>query len=350
MKARLHEYDILRSVAVLSVIAIHVTAGYVYSSKAGFLWNQAMRNAVPLFIIMSGYLLYRGDIKIWLPVKQFLAKRCGRVLIPYVIWTFIYIVLTDIILSQALPGFQSFTAALGKALLNGTGFYHLYFIIIILQLYLLYPLLRNWMKQHPISLLLVAFLITLAAQTVIYFSEMKWLTLPSFGFLYSSLFPVWLFYFIFGMYLVTNNKRVEALSIRHFAGTGIIFVFSLGLVILDSIYTSTAATSIKPSLILYTIVSYFFLYALAMRITKFEKLIIYSRWIADQSFLIFLIHPFVLTGLTEMVWLPGLRNIWNGNIGMLGLYLITVTLSAGISYIISLTPLAKTLGGISKKA
>lgn len=50
-----------------------------------------MRYAVPLFKIISGFLLYYSDLyKDRLNYMPFLKKRLNKVLIPYILWTIIY--------------------------------------------------------------------------------------------------------------------------------------------------------------------------------------------------------------------------------------------------------------------
>lgn len=347
MRERLIEYDLLRIFAALAVIAIHVTARYdLGSSWLVFLGNQATRNAVPMFIIMSGFVLYFADRQRWLPVQFFLSRRFGRVLNPYIFWTVIYVLATAWFYRQSWPDTQSFAVSLAKHLMFGTGFFHLYFLIIIFQLYLLYPLLRIWLKRYPGSLLLLSFVLTLTGQTLVYLSELKLITLPYLGFLYCTLFPLWLFYFVLGMYMAAHTKEMANLVRGREWLLGILALLSLGLLLADSYYTRVYI-AIKPSLILYTLLGHFFLYSLALRWKEwFRRWESPIRWLADQSFLIYLSHPLVLSilffGVPSRWW----AYPWQGDLPMLALYLLVVLASTGFCYLVSLTPAATLIGGV----
>ena len=87
--------DVLRLVAILMVIAIHCTDRLtlrlnrvpIRSSISGVLFMGSMlRASVPLFVMMTGFLL--------LPVRQeasaFYKKRIPRVLFPFLIWSVLF--------------------------------------------------------------------------------------------------------------------------------------------------------------------------------------------------------------------------------------------------------------------
>jgi peptidoglycan/LPS O-acetylase OafA/YrhL len=346
MRERLVEYDLLRIFAALAVIAIHVTARYdLGSSVLVFLGNQATRNAVPMFIIMSGFVLYFADRQRWLPVQLFFSRRFGRVLNPYIFWTVVYVLATACFYHQFWPDLRSFAVALAKHLMFGTGFFHLYFLIIIFQLYLLYPLLRIWLKRYPRVLLLLSFGLTAVGQTLVYLSELKLITLPYMGFLYCTLFPLWLFYFVLGMYMAAHTEEMANLVRGRERRLGLLTLLSLGLLLADSYYTRVYI-AVKPSIILYTLLGHFWLYALALhwkqRLRPWENSI---RWLADQSFLIYLAHPLVLSVLffgPSRWW----AYPWQGDGPMLALYLLVVLISTGFCYLVSLTPAAHLIGGV----
>lgn len=352
MRERLIEYDLLRIFAALAVIAIHVTARYdLGASRLVFLGNQAARNAVPMFIIMSGFVLFFADRQRWLPLKSFFSRRFGRVLTPYIFWTIVYVLATAFFYGQFWPDTRSFAVSLAKHLMFGTGFFHLYFLIIIFQLYLLYPLLRIWLKRHPGSLLLLSFALTVIGQTLVYLSELKLIILPYLGFLYATLFPLWLFYFVLGMYMAAHTEETANLARGRELLLGILTLASLGLLLADSYYTRVYI-SIKPSVILYTLLGHFFLYSLALRWNEwFRRWESSIRWLADQSFLIYLAHPLVLSILFFCAPSRWQAYLWQGDLPMLALYLLVVLASTGLCYLVSLTPAASLIGGtFSKKS
>src|SRR5579864_496097 len=84
--------DIIRILAAYFVIFSHSTDRFVmYTTlKASSAWhiiyymNTLSRVAVPLFVVLSGYLLLNRE-KIT-TVKAFYNKRFSRILYPFIIW------------------------------------------------------------------------------------------------------------------------------------------------------------------------------------------------------------------------------------------------------------------------
>ncbi len=138
--------DRLRNLATVMVIGIHVAAPIAHGEGLDFngfwwwsgnFWNSLTRPAVPLFVMLSGYLLLGKDY----PLPDFLKKRFSRVVIPAVFWMLIYCFYNY--MAKGSP------ATLGEALksiVTGPVHYHLWFIYLIIGLYLVYPILRPWVR------------------------------------------------------------------------------------------------------------------------------------------------------------------------------------------------------------
>lgn len=214
MTKRVWELDLARVCAMLAVILIHATSAYIgaesrftlFGANAAFWGNQLARFAVPLFILLSGISLRlsdRGE-----SAARFYRKRLTKIGLPYIAWSLVYELAENGFSPAAL-----FTAerlpALGNALLLGRAASHLYFIVVLLQLYLLYPALRRWAETVPKALFTASLIVTLAAQCAIVFAERGIELLPaSLRAVLWILFPTWLFYFVLGMLLV---PRLDAL-------------------------------------------------------------------------------------------------------------------------------------------
>ncbi|WP_134686093.1 acyltransferase [Brevibacillus migulae] len=348
MDKRLREFDFIRAFAALSVIAIHVTAGYLSSNQLAYVWNQAMRYAVPLFIILSGFLLYHVDKgRPPLPYGAFLKKRFQKVLWPYLFWTVLYVVYSG----QAKWGewlsgqwWQPLKLSL-EHLVKGTGYVHLYFVLIVLQLYVLYPLLRRWLEKHLPSLLLASLLLTGLAQTLIYLHQLQVLVLPSLWIPYVSLFPIWLFYFVFGMAAALHKSAWESRLNNRLIGLAVCWLVSLVLLLVDSRYTQTHASSIKPSVMLYCLTSYFFFYMVALRFKHLGNLAgRWLDWLSLHSFMIFLLHPLMLSLLAKHY-----PQLWPGTKGMLFLFLATTLSTVLLTYLLSFLPASVWIGGVYQK-
>lgn len=138
--------DRLRNIATFLVVAVHVAAPVAmdfneYHSfwwRCGNFWNSLARPGVPIFVMLSGFLILRKDEA----TGSFLKKRFVRVLFPALFW-------------MAAYSFYNFQANGGPnsareffvGLFEGPVHYHLWFIYLILGLYLMFPILRPWVRS-----------------------------------------------------------------------------------------------------------------------------------------------------------------------------------------------------------
>ncbi len=144
--------DWLRVIACFMVILVHSIEpfylggpeGTYIASKANALWttliNSALRPAVPLFVLASSYLLFplKTDI------GTFFRKRFVRVLIPFIVWTLIYVFAYPYICGVE-PDFTGSLKGLMFNFLMSSG--HLWFVYMLLGVYLLMPLLSPWVEK-----------------------------------------------------------------------------------------------------------------------------------------------------------------------------------------------------------
>lgn len=137
--------DRLRNIATVLVIAIHIAAPIAHAYQdidtwwwwAGNWWNSLARPAVPLFVMLSGYLLLGKDY----PLPVFLKKRFVRIVIPALFWMGAYLLYGHIAKDKPATWWEAF-----KSIVDGPVHYHLWFIYLIIGLYLVYPILRAWIK------------------------------------------------------------------------------------------------------------------------------------------------------------------------------------------------------------
>lgn len=139
---RLFWIDIIRIIAIIAVVAIHVEDSFIfYWNKipltdwwASNIYNGFIRFPVPIFLILSGYLLLdkQEDDKI------FFSKRFSKVVIPLVAWSMIYWVFKNNYNVLSL-----FTVSFVQQLFANKIYFHLYFLYVIIGLYLITPLLRR---------------------------------------------------------------------------------------------------------------------------------------------------------------------------------------------------------------
>ncbi len=197
--------DRLRNLATFLVVAIHVAASVAMNStdfhtfwwRYGNFWNSLARPGVPIFVMLSGYLLLGKDY----PTAMFLKKRFSRVLVPSLFWMLVYCFYN--FLSK---GYPNDPISILKTLFEGPVHFHLWFIYLILGLYLLYPILRPWVRQAKDSDFFYLFICC---------------ALASWGYKIADVFFDWQFglawdffsnntgYFVLGYYLGTKTLATE---------------------------------------------------------------------------------------------------------------------------------------------
>lgn len=173
-KKKLLELDIVRAAAILAVVLIHATADPTVelptdsgSWMAYVAVNKLSNFAVPVFLLLSGLVLfyrYDGDWSGRQAVK-FYARRVKQIVIPYLIWSLFYYLYNQWVFDPANVRLD--VADFASMLLWAETSYHLYFMIIIIQFYILFPILMSLCQRFP-GFRLALFPIGLAIQAACY--------------------------------------------------------------------------------------------------------------------------------------------------------------------------------------
>ena len=145
--------DWLRFIACFMVMLVHCiepfylggTEGTYIASWGNAFWttaiNSALRPAVPLFVLASSYLLF--------PLKTdtgtFFRKRFVRVVIPFVIWTLLYIFIPPFGSGAKADIAGGLKELPFNFVMTASG--HLWFVYMLLGVYVLMPLLSPWAEK-----------------------------------------------------------------------------------------------------------------------------------------------------------------------------------------------------------
>ena len=142
-RSKLGEIEWIRSICCILVIIIHVTAEYWNSFTVGslqykfnILLNGISQFAVPCFVFISGFVLYYVYHNREYKILDFYKKRIPKLVFPYLIWSFVYIFVRHAYYSSPISLIN-----VVKDLLVGRASGHLYYMILIIQFYLVFPLL-----------------------------------------------------------------------------------------------------------------------------------------------------------------------------------------------------------------
>lgn len=300
----IEEINYLRGFGVLAVIAIHTT-GYFTEIKSYNtlvllnIWTDVFSQfAVPLFILISGFVLarkYRFDFSL----TEFYKKRIRSIIPQYLIFSILYTLFNNWAVMQSNPLSANLALMLNN-IIHSNASYHLWFFSIIIQLYILYPIIIkifNFCKRIDRAEYMIAILLIIQTlwMVSIHSSSSPYIKLN---------FMSFLFYFGLGIYIVDYFDQLKKAS-KHL--TPIYLITSLALTIGSSFFITIGLTTGHDY---YSIPGYFFigseLIYPVLRITTFILLlnlaaslvgrrsllakVIYR--IGDYSFGIYLIHIF----------------------------------------------------------
>jgi surface polysaccharide O-acyltransferase-like enzyme len=135
--------DALRVFAALAVVLLHVSASLVTTNgeTRGLDWwlgnigDGLMRWCVPVFVMITGSLMLAKPATESL--LRFYRRRLHRVLIPLVVWSLVYI------LVSAYSAGKFDAEAIGRSIFTGTVYFHLWYLYMLLGLYLVVPFVQR---------------------------------------------------------------------------------------------------------------------------------------------------------------------------------------------------------------
>lgn len=139
-KHRIYYLDMLRIIATLAVIIIHVSSQSLFYLKNVHtfiwqslnFWDSMSRWSVPVFVMISGALFL--DPSRLIKIKTLFTKNIWRIVCATIFWHIFYALYTFI--------FESHSLSVAIKLII-RGYSHLWFLHMIIGLYLLVPLLRK---------------------------------------------------------------------------------------------------------------------------------------------------------------------------------------------------------------
>jgi peptidoglycan/LPS O-acetylase OafA/YrhL len=212
-RKRLDHIDAMRPIKQFGVVSTHTLiffapVGAGISVGAALQLLHVTREA---FLFISACMIaysFRQVMRV--DLRTFWRRRFMAVGLPYLCWTIIYFFVTLHGTSGSLPSRLNHLAYL-----VGTGYYQLYFLVVLLEFYALFPLLLLLLRRtvgHHGLLLAVS-----AALQVLVVSLMHWGVLPHWmrGFWASREVTSYQFYLIAGMVIALHLDEVHRWLCRH---------------------------------------------------------------------------------------------------------------------------------------
>ncbi|MDH7479854.1 MAG: acyltransferase [Syntrophomonadaceae bacterium] len=308
----------LRAIACLNVVLIHITANPLFYAPPGsiiqleyLVVNQFTRFAVPSFVFLTGFTLAWKHICQRTPFEfaKFLKRRFLIVFIPYTFWSFFYFFYIRLLSGQLTDPTTINWGKLGSRfiheLLVGDACYHMYFIILILQFYLLAPLflLAAQRLYHFASWLAAGVTYQLAASIINYY-YISATGIPFWDLVIGRLDRnclMWVGYFVIGIAVGGRWDSIREWVKKFGSYFSIPWLLLWVALILDFYYYigqgryfSGVVTSSKPLVMLYCLAFLPLISWLGSRLsyTSLNRMVLD---LSDHSYGIFLAHPLVIS-------------------------------------------------------
>lgn len=351
----LYEVDVLRILTFACVIGVHTTSHTVATDDVplnallGLLhFTRLVFFSLTAFVLVYSYTLRPR------PMAQFWPKRFLLVGVPYLAWSFVYVASSWLLSSTRRGDVPDLVRTYAEGIVTGVSWYHLYFLLVTMQVYLLLPVIV-WLvrrtRGHHVTLLVVS----LVVQLVVFA-----------GYKYFPASDAWLhgyqkqFFFSYVFFIVSGaiaadhaDRFLRFIRVHRravlwgFAGVGVLTlgVWALQVGLGQSLYA--AGTPLQPIQAVWSGAVFVGFLAIGARWADRRRpgspLARFIDYGSDRSFGIFLSHPF-------MIWILLYGDSWLERVVpkpwlTLVTYLLVLVLSVAVTELFRWTPLSVPLTG-----
>ena len=306
-KPYLESIEYIRGVSMLGVVAIHTGSQYILLNPTPnvnlvALFEVVSRFSVPIFFFISAFgLFYRMNLAKPFEYGNFLRRRFKAVLIPYLMWSTLYLVHDNWFYGYSLFPEIDYAA---EIYFFGLGKYHLYFLVILIWFYLLMPL-WIWIIKRitPAKLILLLAAQILfdywssysagASENLFFKWRLNWLVLH------------YVFIFILGGLLGINSenffkwcserkKIISAtflITLTALLGWFYYLIYVKSFSVLSAVNT---AHQLSPLGIFYTIGASIFFFMLFENVKIPARIKNFLSLLGKNSYFVYLAHPFAI--------------------------------------------------------
>ena len=206
MNEHRYEYDILRIMACICVVTIHVLGKFIDIPIKTLNWNIMnfceilTRFSVCIFFMISGALFLQRDT---IDIKRLFKKNISKLIFFYFSWALIYFCY-----SLKYSSYENIDEVLSE-IVGGGGAYQLWFVPALIMVYLWFPILANAIHGKKID---VFYMICICGLSVLYKTIEVIPDCPKFVLTFidtfSTSYYVYIIYALLGYYLST--KKIES--------------------------------------------------------------------------------------------------------------------------------------------
>ncbi|KPL59270.1 acyltransferase [Rossellomorea vietnamensis] len=300
-RGHISEIHVLRAIACLLVLFVHVSATFYYQQGQQFndltyFINQISRFGTPIFALISGFLLFYQTRFKGFNLSRFVSSRFTKIGIPFLFWSIFYL-----LFMYVAEGVNPFDVGEKQFLVNfsfGNSFYHLYFMSIVFQFYLVFPLLQLVRSKKSWAILLgIAIAVNVYFLEIFSLGEMEGIWGNILG--QRAFLPNWIYFFIFGGFLAYYWEPLSSFAKRSKVLLGV----SVILITLVAVWEYTVMGSIASNRVTNMInipIITLFIIGVGSNITRLKWTNLFMTKIGTLSMAIYLSHPFVLYCVQEI--------------------------------------------------
>jgi peptidoglycan/LPS O-acetylase OafA/YrhL len=250
-----------------------------------------------VFFALSGFVLVYAARAKPVQTRRFWYRRIPLVALPYAAWTVLYWLFT--------PGGRPGLGTLGRDLLDGNAEYHLYFLVVTLQLYVVFPWLLRFVRRtahRAIPVLGVVGTLNLIWLAVLQYA-------PHSGFWWDrayELLPTYSIYVLAGCYAALEFERLHAWAMRHtrrllvVAGAAALLAEGIYLVQLGGLPPRQANAVLQPAMAASSVAAAIVVYLIGARWAAGRRPTERAVKVASEiSFGVYLAHPLILQWLLD---------------------------------------------------
>jgi probable poly-beta-1,6-N-acetyl-D-glucosamine export protein len=365
-----YELDPLRAVTALGVVAVHVVSftSYLNQINAGMQLQNVILTSLhytrSVFMFVTAFAMVYVYYGKPFQIKHFWIRRGIGVIIPYSIWTAVYVWANSPSISPA-----HFVQTTVLDIFNGNASYQLYYILLTIQFYIIFPLFLIFMKyavRHPWAVLIVSFVIQVVLYYVDYHTlqatslapSSAWNTFSQYQDRFVFMYP---FYFTLGGVAALYFEQVRSFMLRYAQLiTGVLLITLLMLwahfyiqVNINHESIGYATSVLQPIMVIYClgVIGFSFCMACnwASRTDEQGHPKGYRFWhtLSDASFSVYLIHALILNEVLKWI-VPTMPTVWPVVLRVFLTWFLVAGSAMSISVILINIPLVSRLVGRSQ--
>lgn len=316
LSKRIHYFDFLRGLAILMVVGIHTYPGnhVLYGSCSDaiqLILINSFNCAVPLFLAISGFFIAKKNLNNFSECRYFWNRQIPSVYIPCLIFSIPWLIITCMSINFKWEGVLK-----GLIFYFSCGYSIYYFIALIIECYLLAPILIRHNNGKTLCLIILLSAISICGLDYIRF--VMGIELPL---IVRGAFPPLLIFFYLGIYL-SKHTRDYTLQLPIIM---IIIGLILGMIHMQYLRFNYGIVATGQKFSLYLFDLGIILLCMSKKCESLYKTNLLTRiilYIGEISFGIYFTHVYLIY-ITDRFF-PWMRELW------IVLWFISLLLTIGI--------------------